>query len=146
MAIWKEIRKMINSTVGTKDLKPLDQIIRDSYYVYASDDLLKILYSKSYTNASYIALTNIGTVGVSGVMRIKIVAEGSGITECFYLSKNGVTEKITFSGGTAVKDLEVNKNDIIQFGFANNNGYLSSLKITAHGLISSAPDTGIFIE
>lgn len=30
MSMWAEIKKAINSTVGTKDFKPLDEIIKEN--------------------------------------------------------------------------------------------------------------------
>lgn len=32
MGIWKEIKKAINSTVGTKEIKPLDEIIKETLF------------------------------------------------------------------------------------------------------------------
>ncbi len=37
MSIWAEIKKAVNSTVGTQNFKPLDELYRDSRYVYACD-------------------------------------------------------------------------------------------------------------
>ena len=53
------------------------------------------------------------------------------------------------SGGVVTVDLEVSKNDVIQFSVDGSQQLfsgLTGLKITAHGTIGSAPDTGIFIE
>ena len=36
MAIWKEIRKAINSTLGTREFKPLDKMIMGSYELVAN--------------------------------------------------------------------------------------------------------------
>ena len=154
MGLWTGIKHAINSSLGTNDFKPLDKIIRDSYYVYASDDLLKTLYKKTYPESTYkVDLTDIGTINVSGVVRITVQANGLRINtnDCVYIGKNGNVQPIRIpnDADNASIDIEVSKGDVIQFkinGSASFGVYVNSIQITANGQIGSAPDTGIFIE
>ena len=49
MAIWKEIRKAINSTLGTKEFKPLDQLLLDNLGLIENAD--KLYASKTFTSS-----------------------------------------------------------------------------------------------
>ena len=69
MSIWAEVKKAINGTVGTQNFKPLDELYRDSRYVYACDHGL-LAYSGSihYKNTNFYAKINIpGTYSASAI-------------------------------------------------------------------------------
>lgn len=69
MSIWAEVKKAINGTVGTQNFKPLDELYRDSRYVYACDHGL-LAYSGSiyYKNTNFYVKINIpGTYRASAI-------------------------------------------------------------------------------
>ena len=154
MGFWAEIKHALNSTLGTKEFKPLDKIIRDSYYVYASDDLLKTLYDETFDGSNTnVDLTTIGTIGLPGTIKLRIEVDTSGSggsnTSRMYVGVEGNLKTIDISNGevTTYVLIDAKKGDKIQFRFEVNYYLrLHSIKIAACGKIGSAPDTGIFIE
>ena len=159
MGIWAEIKYALNSTLGTANFKPLDKIIRDSYYVYASDDLLKVLYEET-SRAVYadLPLTDVGVINVSGVIKIKAEVSGNWLGTHLIIGVKGDLIDITLPTAQTYppeapyvveREIEVKKGDTLQLQvdlFQDRSDYLNSIKLTANGKIGSAPDTGIFIE
>ena len=125
MGIWAEIKYALNSTLGTDDFKPLDKLIRDSYYVYASDDLLKTLYDETFDGSNTdVPLTTIGTIGLPGTIKlcIEVDTSGSGTdasTSTMYVGVEGNLKTIHISNGKVTTDvlIDVKKGDKIQFKF-----------------------------
>ena len=159
MAIWKEIRKTINSTLGTKSFKPLDKIIRDSYYVYASDDLLKTLYQEANRTdgTADISLQSVGKINLSGAIKLKCEIMGSGWRNTYvFLGVKGKLKQFTLPSShissepyVIETEVEVQKGDEFQIQADIPPGALytiDSIKLTANGKVGSAPDTGIFAE
>lgn len=153
MAIWKEIGKALNSTIFTGEFKPLDKIIRDSYYVYASDDVLKVAYNDD-PSSNTIDLTTVGTMGVSGTINFHLEIEGELYSDSQLKIYIGDGEDLKVIERDIESDLlpmdvlvEVKKGDKIQFSVKfGTYSRINNLYITINGKVSAAPDTGIFIE
>ena len=142
MGIWKEIRKTLNSTLGTQDFKPLDYIIRyDSKSLVASNNVLADIPIKvsSLSHTSYpVALSDITNIGsfiskVGGTITVySYVTISSASTQNYakaelYVYVNGVivsTVTITNNGSTdslhtlshpTSQNITVNANDVVEF-------------------------------
>lgn len=92
MGLWAEVKRTLNSTLGTTDFKPLDKIIEGQRTLAASDSVIQVIQLKE---------TNIGTTikefgkfvpKVNGSVRIIAdVRETSGTpTVTIKVLKNGV--------------------------------------------------------
>lgn len=123
MSIWKEIKKAINSTLGTSDFKPLDQIITDGKGLVASDNLYYRL--NSYSGDELTTMLT-ATMNVKGSMRIKASASGFGSSERVTVTvykNNSLSASVTVtSTSTEVStDFSFNAKDSIRVEAARNN-------------------------
>lgn len=124
MSIWAEVKKAINSTVGTQNFKPLDELYRDSRYVYACDHGL-LVYSGSiaYKGTKFYAKINLpGTYRASAIFycnssdfdyaNINVFKKVNGS----YQSIGGVTKEDLAYGTSATisVDFSVQSGDIIR--------------------------------
>lgn len=119
MSIWAEIKKAVNSTVGTQNFKPLDELYRDSRYVYASDNVILDLHNpdSSYYMRSF-------KVNIPGTYKIKVhflkeTKTSSIFSNNIYQNGSKVAE-ISFSTSTAqetegFKYLTFSAGDVITF-------------------------------
>jgi len=120
MSIWAEMKKAVNSTVGTQNFKPLDELYRDSRYVYASDNTIlhypkpggyaftPAVYAKINIPGSYRVIARIYSTTSDGIAIIRI--------------KNGTTTIATYEESglknteerTIACDFTANAGDIIE--------------------------------
>ena len=108
---WAEVKK-INSDMTT----PLDQLFKNSFYLYASDNTLAAITRDFATRHGSIK------VNYDGACRVKLSLvnnSSAGETATFSVKVNGIdkahiTKLITGrSSGEAYVDISINKNDII---------------------------------
>ena len=108
---WAEVKK-INSDMTT----PLDQLFKNSFYLYASDNTLAAITRDFATRYGSIK------VNYDGACRVKLSLvnnSSAGETATFSVKVNGIdkahiTKLITGrSSGEAYVDISINKNDII---------------------------------
>lgn len=122
---WAEIKKAINSTLGTNNFKPLNEIFQDSMVLYASDNSIA-----NYTDANAKVKVN-----YSGTCRIKAVVKGStysissGAALVVYINNNNsASYSITFSDTGVTRtftpslDINVSKGDTISVGYTTGSG------------------------
>ena len=80
MGIWAEIKYALNSTLGTKDFKPLDEIIRGQKTFIASDDLIANIYPREISsdrNESVLVEGATFTSHTSGAVRLSVQCAGN---------------------------------------------------------------------
>lgn len=127
MSIWKEIKRAINSTLGTSDFKPLDQIITDGKGLVASDNLYYQLNSATMSSEGSATRTiNTATMHASGSMRAKAKASMYGTYSMIslYVYKNGTlytSQTWNNRGGDSVEksvDISFKKDDVLRFDVA----------------------------
>lgn len=66
--MWAGIKKALNSTLGTSEFKPLDQLIAEGRDLVASDNLFRYLYAGEY---------NTGSVEEKTIFKFKTNRDGS---------------------------------------------------------------------
>ena len=89
MSIWAEVKKALNSTVGTTKFKPLNELYLDSRYMYASDNtilnypkpdgsayLYDEVYAKIHIPGGYRVIARIRSGTSDGIAKI-IVKKGT---------------------------------------------------------------------
>ena len=108
---WAEVKK-INSDMTT----PLDQLFKNSFYLYASDNTLAAITRDFATRYGSIK------VNYDGACRVKLSLVNTstmGATANFYVKVNGINKGyitktiVKGSSGEAYIDISINKNDII---------------------------------
>lgn len=108
---WAEVKK-INSDMTT----PLDQLFKNSFYLYASDNTLAAITRDFATRYGSIK------VNYDGACRVKLSLVNTstmGNTANFYVKVNGINKGyitktiVKGSSGEAYIDISINKNDII---------------------------------
>lgn len=70
MGIWSGIKHALNSTLGTEEFQPLDQIIKGQKILIANDNVIAVI-SNSLVNGNAIYPT-IFTPKINGVIRILV--------------------------------------------------------------------------
>lgn len=130
---WGKIKSAINSTVGTSDFKPLDEIILGKYVLSGktSDKLntFATTYSGSLSSSSETALNNQIVMKYSGTIKLAVLFEcisASSSTAYAYFYEDGSSlgsNSVTISssatvGGeySAAITLDVKKGSIYTFG------------------------------
>ena len=127
---WAEIKNAVNSTVGTNNFKPLNEIIRGNWNLIESD---KVYISEvpEYTSSS-------GTYNISNSFRFKapgtaeirlIASYAANTTYDFEIYKNGAIYKtISESGNDAASNTTIRdtisfvENDLITFRLVRKKG------------------------
>lgn len=116
MSIWKEIKRAMNSTLGTSNFKPLDQIITESKGLAASDNPYYSLGSYSVRNGTTTLLT--ATMNVNGTVRVKGTSSGFSSSETVTLriyKNSSETQTITWRGDqTQYADVAFSANDVLR--------------------------------
>lgn len=126
---WTEIKKAVNSTIGTEDFKPLDEIIRDvlseQYIMSATDDLYYtfpteylLLESTSETDCkTKFTATRNGSIKVSVTPTFVLNTTSNTVK----IKKNGSTikefTKVKYSEDTRTYTFEISKGDVITFSY-----------------------------
>jgi hypothetical protein len=125
MGIWTGIKKTINSTLGTPDFKPLDEIIRGQRSLAASDNTIAAIVSSEtgIKQQNYFYFNNIFKAKTNGTIRIntEIKAGAPSWNSGLRIYKNG-EQIVTFAtNGESNKylfftsDININEGDIISF-------------------------------
>lgn len=127
---WAEIKNAVNSTVGTKNFKPLNEIIRGNWNLIESE---KVYISEvpEYTSSS-------GTYNISNSFRFKATGTAeirlkasyvANTTYDFEIYKNGTIYKtITESGNDVASNIAIRdtisfvENDLISFRLVRKKG------------------------
>ena len=109
MSIWAEVKKALNSTVGTTKFKPLNELYLDSRYMYASDTtilhyptpdgsayLYDEVYAKIHIPGSYRVIARIRSGTSDGIAKI-IVKKGTSTIATYEESGLKNTEERTIA-------------------------------------------------
>ena len=123
---WAEVKHAINSTVGTSEFKPLDEIVRGNWNLIESENVY-IAEKPSYSQSSGIySLSNSFKMHTNGTVRLRLKAEFSaGYTFQIYkngtlvdsLAKAGANNEIVF-----IVTVSVKTNDIFTFKLVRTSG------------------------
>lgn len=112
MGIWAGIKHALNSTLGTDDFKPLDEIIRGQRTLAASDATIAVISgSQDYVRSgavlpSFVAKTKgVVRVTVSGAMvdamigevYLLILRDGNKVESLYFSTKAGATYSVDVS-------------------------------------------------
>lgn len=127
---WAEIKNAVNSTVGTNNFKPLNEIIRGNWNLIVSDKVY-ISETPAYTSSS-------GTYNISNSFRFKATGTAeirlkasyvANTTYNFEIYKNGTIYKtITESGNNVASNIAIRdtisfvENDLISFKLVRKKG------------------------
>ena len=125
---WAETR-CINSTVGTKDFKPLDEIFKGNWHLVSSDNVYFAEKAEYTKNNNTYTLTNALKMLASGTARFTLWASTASSSEyTFEVYKNGTlagsqTRTVTSTTETAYSvDVTFNEGDVITFRITHNSG------------------------
>lgn len=163
MSIWAEIKKALNSTVGTTKFKPLNELYLDSRYMYASDNTFL-----TYAGAlGYHYNTNkfIVKVNIPGAYRAKVDCVSTSSDSCkaslivYKKSGSTLTQIAQYrtdviangSSQTVEVDFSADKDDIITFDCTAytisdaNGGRLKNLRLCGMIGVGGTP-TEIYTE
>ena len=156
MGIWAAVKRTLNSTLGTEEFMPLDQIIMNQFKISASDSVKQVIKAVStsstgvpYTSAKY-------NMNISGIIRLKASAVWSnGKVFDLRVYKNDALVGTLLSdwGGTSSAisgslDISVKANDKIQIKASKEDAEYSAsavthLEINLCGDVYLAPHKGI---
>lgn len=123
---WPKIKKAINSTLGTEEFQPLDEIILGSKGLKASDNfyarVLSTLTSGTYNNP--LTISNWLIMNWAGSFKLKAYGRGYNYTGKLDIQKNGATvSSINFDSGQYGECesivISFNKGDIIGLVFTS---------------------------
>lgn len=123
---WGEIKKAINSTIGTEEFKPLDEMILGQKKLVASDNLLVQDTKTRGYDSDLETVYNLFKMNTSGSIRVKVYGRSSGGDGLLRVYING-----TYSTGITVEttekeytipDIVVKKGDVIGFNAYSENG------------------------
>ena len=158
MGIWAGIKHALNSTLGTKDFKPLDELFKDSFQslkttvqnainsvtVVASDTPLKILLS-SKTQLSSSGIKKTFTANLNGTVKIKAEIENgisnySVVLSCVNSSGQSVGSKTVVSTTSSFYiDINVTKGVTYTVTISGNQVLSCSQLIVCGSTISGKP-------
>lgn len=123
---WGEIKKAINSTIGTEEFKPLDEMILGQKKLVASDNLLVQDMKTRFYDRDLETVYNLFKMNTSGSIRVKVY--GRSINDDGFLSvyingtySTGITVETT-EGEYTIPDISVKKGDVIGFNAYSANG------------------------
>lgn len=144
MNIWAGIKKALNSTLGTSEFKPLDELFNMHCGIYATTDhTLKVLLSEGYLKLGDSVSAKINATG-----RINVYFSSILSTHTFQILING--QHVAYAKGTHSNtynpysiSVDVKYGDIIKIlSTAQDNKY-NDLTISLRGLTYFAPTGGI---
>ena len=123
MGLWVGIKRALNSTVGTKEFKPLDQIIKGQRTLGASDNVIAVISNTQGSGATTFPMTF--TPKTNGIIRLiaKGCADSTSYTGTFSVLENGVRKyniEVPVRGGSADFTTELNVNADCVYSFARN--------------------------
>lgn len=144
--MWGIIKKTLNSTIGTPDFTPLNEIIENSLSLTASDD---VLYSIGDAQCSgqgvngYISIFE-KKINISGRMRLSASTIRSNGSLAVVL--NGTLVTVLSSNGSYV-DFDISKNDVLTIRlYQTSLDWSEATGVKLSGTVMVAPYQGIFIE
>ena len=131
MSIWAEIKKAVNSTLGTADFKPLDKIFTDELAIYSLDSAFKTIdYSEIPTTQT--------KMRYNGAIKIKLtISEGTsssvGKETSLRINLNGTFVRNLWATmvynqkAESSCEIAVQKGDIITLANGDNYHYIDSV-------------------
>lgn len=117
MSIWAEVKKALNSTVGTTKFKPLNELYLDSRYMYASDSTIVHAIPQAGSDNKYYTYFKIN---IPGSYRVKVKIRGDSryqLDTTVYVTKGD-----TVIGQDSIYDIATNQEPIISCDFNANAG------------------------
>lgn len=166
MGIWTGIKHALNSTLGTDEFKPLNEIIDGQRTLAASDSVMKVLLSSDLSFSSSNKERVIGdfTPRRNGSVRVQsslyFISSSSSITTATctisVITNYGAPEQTTvatyaptFSSNNSIKDTQIIDLDVeVQAGttytlYINMAKTVSSLHITSAKVCANIVDTSL---
>lgn len=133
MSIWSGIKYALNSTLGTKDFKPLDRLLKDVDGLVASNQLYQIVFQEERIPISASGLPTLMPKNIkinsNGSIEIRIYFERSHSTDNKYQDiivttlinneeiKNSTISITTETSKSYSETILVNKGDVISYKF-----------------------------
>lgn len=117
MSIWAEVKKALNSTVGTTKFKPLNELYLDSRYMYASDSTIVHTIPEAGSDNKYYTYFKIN---IPGSYRVKVKIRGD---STYHLDTTVYVKKgDTVIAQDSIDDIAVQQDTIISCDFNANAG------------------------
>lgn len=117
MSIWAEVKKALNSTVGTTKFKPLNELYLDSRYIYASDHTIVHTIPEAGSDNKYYTYFKIN---IHGSYRAKVEINGHSnykLDAYLYVMKGD-----TLISQKTIKGIAINQDTTISCDFNANAG------------------------
>lgn len=143
MSVWAGIKKALNSTLGTSEFKPLDELFNMHCGIYATNDYtLKVLWSGGYLEAG----KSVGSAKINATGQINVYFSQIVSSNHFDILINGtVVARASGSSSSAYSPIsvsvEVKYGDVIEI-LSTSTGN-SNTTIALCGLTYFAPTGGI---
>lgn len=150
---WAEIKNAVNSTVGTNNFKPLNEIIRGNWNLIESDKVyISEVPEYTWSSGAY-NISNSFRFKAPGTANIRLRASyGSTTTYDFEIYKNGAIYKtITRSGNDTAYDVVIFntisfvENDLITFRLVEKKG-IDSPSMSEIAVLCEAVYAPILVE
>lgn len=129
MSIWAEVKKALNSTIGTSNFKPLNELYLDSRYMYASDNT--IVHTIATSGSDGLFLTKI-KINIPGSYRIKAFVDGVVhyvLKSTIYVEKNGI---VIASSPTLTVATGSDTSGVTSCDFTANSGDIINVKVLTY--------------
>lgn len=144
MSVWAGIKKALNSTLGTSEFKPLDELFNMHCGIYAtSDHTLKVLLNEGYLKEGDSVSAKINATGQINVYFSSITSYHD-----FRIRING--NEVAYVDGLQANvynpysvSVAVEYGDIIEIVSASDDNDSNKLTISLRGLTYFAPTGGI---
>lgn len=151
---WAEIKNAVNSTVGTKDFKPLNEIIRgnwnliESERIYISETPTYTLSSGTYT------ISNSFKFKANGSARIRLIlAYSTSVSYAFEIYKNGTLYKSTARAGNGasnniniIESVTFKPEDLFTFRLVRMGGSVAVSSMTEIAVLCEAVYAPMLVE
>ena len=158
MSIWAEIKHALNSTLGTTDFKPLNEIVMQTKDLAASDYLYKVINNNEVSkdlaanNNSYITIATL-TMHRNGSARIKFDMKASQarggvrIATSAEIVNVGAIESMVSDWVACSADISFSKGDTVQISFYNGTRFTPTIKVKNMGVYAVELDiTGVSVQ
>lgn len=157
MSIWTEIKHALNSTLGTSDFKPLNEIVMQTKDLAASDYLYKVINNNEVSRDripthSWVTIASL-TMHRNGSARIKFDMQSNMDSGGVRISAPNGSAYVDASSDTTAgwvtqsANISFSKGDTIQISIGNDTGKTPTIKVKNMGLYAVELDiTGVSVQ
>lgn len=146
MGVWAEVKHALNSTIGTNNFKPLNELILDSIYLTATDDVLysigdvmtseneETVFEKTAECSGAVKITGEILNDIGRYNNIKIYLNGT-------LNKTLTISNATIFPQSLVGNVQISKGDVLKITtLSDRTSRINDVSI--RGTIIPAPSSG----